>query len=266
MKRIYCIILSLCLMLTSAAGMAFADEHPDRLNLEDEDGDGLILIPVGIGSMDMHGSYKGRMLIVLDPSRVVLGVDKRNPGQAALTLEEYAAQYGAAAVISGGKEENQQAATAFVSEGELLNAEKSIEGFAGFDADNVLQLGFADVTELTESNIRDGVACGPMLVVNGERSDEQSLDSGVNPRTAIGQREDGAVLLLSVDGRVAESLGATYKDLAEEMLSFGAVTACVLASGSAAQMWTDGEYVSTLTSANGEPRPVPTAFVVLKTE
>ena len=262
-------------LYTNGEVSLIADAGAVQKAYEDEDGDGLILVPVGIGvkidpatgSVDMSGSYRGRMLIVLEPSRVVLGIDTENPEQAALTLGEYAARYDAAAAISGGKaDENQQAATAFVSAGELYNAEKSVEGFVGFDADNVLQVGFAEASELAERNIRDGVACGPVLVVNGEMVDDPSLESGVNPRTAIGQRADGAVLLLSVDGRVVESLGATYKDLAKEMLSFGAVTACVLSSGSVAQMWVDGEYVSILTSANGEPRPVPAAFVVLKTE
>lgn len=274
--HILSLLVAMALVLSFSVP-AFADEQSDRLNLIDEDGDGLILVPVGIGSKidpftgspDMRGSYKGRMLIVLDPARVVLGIDTENPGQAALTLEEYAAQYDAVAAISGGKAENnqmQQAATAFVSAGTLFNAEKSIEGFVGLDTDNVLQVGFTDVSELAERHIRDGIACGPVLVENGEITDDTSLESGVNPRTAIGQREDGAILLLSVDGRVVESLGATYRDLAEEMLSFGAVTACALVSGSTSQLWVDGEYVSTPTSSNGEPRPVPTAFVVLKAD
>ena len=87
--------------------------------------------------------------------------------------------------------------------------------------------------------------------------------SGVNPRTAIGQRSDGAVLLLVIDGRQVISMGATYQDLVDIFLEYGAVNACNLDGGSSTLMWFDGGYVNNCASVVGI-RPVPTTFIVLK--
>ena len=90
-----------------------------------------------------------------------------------------------------------------------------------------------------------------------------NLLSGVNPRTAIGQRADGAVLLLVVDGRQAYSLGATHNDLVDIMLEYGAVNACNLDGGSSSMMWFEDGYVNHSASLIGI-RPLPTAFLVQK--
>ena len=87
--------------------------------------------------------------------------------------------------------------------------------------------------------------------------------SGVNPRTAIGQRSDGAILMLVIDGRQVISLGATMEDLVDIMLEYGAVNACNLDGGSSSLMWFEGNYVNNCASVIGI-RPVPTTFLVLK--
>ena len=100
-----------------------------------------------------------------------------------------------------------------------------------------------------------------MLVSNGVPSDVSN--SGVHPRTALGQRSDGAVLLLVIDGRQAISLGATYQDLVDVFLEYGAVNACNLDGGSSTLMWYNGSYVNNCASVVGI-RPVPSTFLVLK--
>ena len=84
---------------------------------------------------------------------------------------------------------------------------------------------------------------------------------GVNPRTAIGQRADGAVLMLVIDGRQVHSLGATYLDAAEVMLAHGAINACNLDGGSSSVMYYNGEYVNSPSSASGVSRYLPNAFL-----
>ena len=100
-----------------------------------------------------------------------------------------------------------------------------------------------------------------MLIANGEPCELNQ--SGVNPRTAIGQRSDGAILLLVIDGRQVSSLGATFEDLTEIFLSYGAVNACNLDGGSSTVMYYQGEYINQSASLLGY-RPVPTSFLVLK--
>ena len=93
--------------------------------------------------------------------------------------------------------------------------------------------------------------------------DEGYLASGLNPRTAIGQRSDGAILMLVIEGRQPNRLGATMTDLAQIMLDFGAMNACNLDGGSSSMMWYDGRYINNTASVIGI-RPIPTSFLVLK--
>ena len=47
-----------------------------------------------------------------------------------------------------------------------------------------------------------------VLVVNGEAVEVNGSGSGLNPRTAIGQREDGSILLVVIDGRQRKQSGS----------------------------------------------------------
>ena len=76
-----------------------------------------------------------------------------------------------------------------------------------------------------------------MLIVNGEVNLEAyNNKSGFNPRTAIGQRADGAVIFVCIDGRQAGSLGGTYADIINIMQEYGAVNACNMDGGSSSVM------------------------------
>ena len=87
--------------------------------------------------------------------------------------------------------------------------------------------------------------------------------AGLNPRTAIGQRSDGAILLLVIDGRQVISIGASLWDLVDIFQKYGAVNACNLDGGSSTLMWYQGDYINNCASVIGI-RPVPTTFLVLK--
>ena len=124
-------------------------------------------------------------------------------------------------------------------------------------------MGYDYYSVLMENGIRDAASFGPILVMNGEIAGDIS-GSGVNPRTAIGQRADGAVLMLAIDGRQTHSIGATYEDVAEIMLDYGAVNAMNLDGGSSTCMYFEGEYVNQCSAYGGRPRPLPTSFLITK--
>ena len=142
---------------------------------------------------------------------------------------------------------------------------------AGFTRDNKFFMGNITLNEAINTyGIRDCVYTahntGPFLVMNGEAlinevPDSATYGGGKNPRTAIGQRADGSVLLLVVDGRQADSLGATFKDLAYIMLEYGAVNACAMDGGTSSQMVYNGEILNHPYSPTG-PRKCPTAWLV----
>ena len=87
------------------------------------------------------------------------------------------------------------------------------------------------------------------------------METGINPRTAIGQRADGAVLMLVIDGRQMHSVGCSFGDVRDVMIDFGAVNACNLDGGSSTVMYYNGEYVNSPSSASGTSRTLPNAFL-----
>ena len=236
---------------------------PDAWGLVDEDGDGIIVDRVyGEG-------YNGYMLIVLDPSRVILGSVPSSYGSRGYTVEKMVEKFDAVAGINAGGFYDPNGTgngsipdTTVVFEGTIYYDKLgNRSGFVGIDSNHILHVGDFTDKELVEKDIQYGVSFGPILIANGEICD--GLESGVNPRTAIGQRSDGAMLLLVIDGRQASTLGATYSDLAEVFADYGAVNAYNLDGGSSTVMWYQGEYINSCSSVKGV-RPVPTAFVVLK--
>lgn len=236
---------------------------PDAWGFVDEDGDGIILDPVkGEG-------YSGYMMIVLDPSRVILGSNPSTYGSRGYTVEEFVQMYDAVAGINGGafQDENGMGTGAYpeglvVYEGQTYNWGVK-QGFAGIDDKYILHVGCQSLEDAVAANIQYGASYGPVLVQNGQMTSDDTLESGLNPRTAIGQRSDGAFLLLVIDGRQVISLGATYLDEAEIMLRYGAVNAINLDGGSSSMMYYNGAYVNNSASVVGI-RPIPTSFVVLK--
>lgn len=236
----------------------------DAWGLIDEDGDGIIVEEVkGEG-------YSGYMMVVLDPSRVIVGSVPASFGGRGYTVEEMVNHFDAVAGTNAGGFHDPNGSgngsipnTMVVFEGKVHYAQFGTrKGFVGFDSNHVLHVANKITeAEIKEKDIQYGVCFGPVLVSNGEPCD---IDiSGVNPRTAIGQRSDGAILMLVIDGRQVISMGATMQDLVDIMLDYGAVNACNLDGGSSTLMWYQGDYVNNCASVIGI-RPVPTAILVLK--
>ena len=237
----------------------------DQWGLIDEDGDGIIV-------QDVKGQgYSGKMMVVLDPSRVIMGSVPSSFGYRGYTVAEMVQYYDAVAGINAGGFYDPNGSgngsipdTMVVFDGQIYYAESGVSmGFVGFDENYIMHVGKPSMNDIIEKKIQYGVCFGPVLVSNGQVHNPEQLVSGVNPRTAIGQRSDGAVLLLVVDGRQVSSLGATYMDLAEIFLSYGAVNACNLDGGSSSVMWFEGDYINSPSTFVGI-RPVPTTFLVLK--
>ena len=236
----------------------------DKWGYVDEDGDGLILVPVA------GESYTGYMLIVLDPTRVVLGFSPEDLHIRGYTVAEFAEKFGAVAAINGGGFQDPNGfgdgstpEHLVVKDGKMYCGELGIGyGFVGLDDKGILHVGLESAEDVEAKNIQQGCGYGPILIANGEPLSDDVLSSGLNPRTAIGQRQDGAILMLVIDGRRATSLGASYKDEAEIMLAFGAVNAGNLDGGSSSLMWMDGNYVNHTAAVIGV-RTIPTTFLVM---
>ena len=238
---------------------------PDAWGLVDEDGDGIILESVtGEG-------YVGYMLVIPDPSQVILGSVPTSYGARGFSVEEMVKNFdGLAGINAGGFYDPDGTGngsipdTLVVYEGKTYYAGYGVgNGFVGLDSNHILHVGKLTKEEIEARDIQYGVCFGPVLISNGEVVLAENNVGGLNPRTAIGQRSDGAILMLVIDGRQVTSIGATYRDLVDIFLEYGAVNACNLDGGSSSMMWYGDSYVNNCASVIGI-RPVPTAFVVLK--
>ena len=267
--------------------------------LEEEIDDSLIdtnssLDKNGIELVEIKGgTYLAKMIIVNDPSRVkVATIYNGSWKEYGVTLDKLVDDADAFAGINGGLyySSGNKGGTPMglvVRDGKIeYNNPSGIRGLylVGFNEDNLLKIidlngkNKSDVEKvIKDEKIRDAVAFQEeasdsnnhfvKLIINGEMRETKGNGSGANPRTAIGQRKDGAVLLLVTDGRGANGhLGATAADLIEIMNEYGAVNAANIDGGSSSSMYYDGKYEMTsvtLYYSNSSWR-LPDGFVVEK--
>lgn len=128
----------------------------------------------------------------------------------------------------------------------------------GVNADALASLRLGDHVTLTQtlgSNLADAattvVSGGPLLVENGRvnvrTAEEQiapDIARGRAPRTALGLKQDGTLLLLVVDGRSSASAGMTLMELAQYFVKLGAVSAVNFDGGGSSEMVINGKIVN----------------------
>lgn len=86
-----------------------------------------------------------------------------------------------------------------------------------------------------------------------------------HPRTAVAKLKDGKFLMITVDGRQpAVSVGMSLHELAEYLLSLGAVDAMNLDGGGSTTMFLDGRVVNTPSDREGERKVGDAILVTLR--
>lgn len=246
----------------------------------------------GIKIEEISGNtFFAKMLIINDPTRVKLATTY--PWQEyGVELGKLVEQNNAIAGVNGGLylstgNKGGRPLGVVVCNGEIqLNQPNGYAGLQliGFDEQNILRIinlegkNAKQIEEIIKTEkIRDAVTFQEessdsnnhfvKLIINGEERQVDGKGSGANPRTAIGQRADGTVLLLVTDGRGASGhLGATAADLIKIMKEYGAVNAANLDGGSSSSMYYNGKYEMTSVTfyyANSSWK-LPTGFIVEK--
>lgn len=254
------------------------EKYPDGIRIESYSGD----------------TYNAHIMIVKDPSQVYMGISTEKfstsiPGK---RLNAVIEEEGALAAINAGAFNDDGTASASVGScplGLVMSGGKCVwtsgkqpglEGFAGFNTDNILVVSKTNLSqsEAEQLNIRDGCCFGPALIINGEINGEAyNNNSGLNPRTAIGQRADGAVIFVCIDGRQTSSMGGTYADIIDIMVEYGAVNACNMDGGSSSIMYyrdTYGRYgeagqvqmINNYSLLQSQPRRMPNYWLVRAAE
>ena len=249
--------------------------------------------PDGIRIEKVAGdTYNAHVMIVRDPSQVYLGISTKEgfstsiPGK---RLNVAIEDESAIAAVNGGAFNDDGTTGSYVgtlpaglvySEGACVwttgTPPNGITGFAGFTEDDVLVVHQDNLTksQAEELNIRDGCCFGPVLLMNGEINMEAyNKTTGLNPRTAIGQRADGAVIFVCIDGRQPSSAGGEYADVIDILVEYGAINACNMDGGSSTVMMyrdTYGLYgeagqvqmINSYSLLQSEPRRMPDFWMV----
>ena len=219
--------------------------------------------------------YDGYMAVIYDPSRIKT-VYTSKLGTTGEYLTKMAQDNDALIAINGGgfEDPNYLGNGAIplgitFSNGKLITSEtyKGQGGLIGFTQDDKLVLGKMTVEQAKKQKIRDGVTFGPFLIVNGKASSVSGNGGwGTAPRTAIGQRQDGIVIFLVVDGRTVKRPGATMKDLIEIFERYGAYNAANLDGGTSSAMVVNNKIINDPVDQSGSHRTryISTAFILTK--
>jgi len=113
------------------------------------------------------------------------------------------------------------------------------------------------INDLINMKVMEALTFSPTLVVNGLPYISATTVMGVNPRTAIGQRKNGDIIFLAIDGRQAFELGAGLKDIQQVMLDLNAENAMCMDGGASTTMYYKGEIINNPSNMLGE-RSMPT--------
>ncbi|WP_183279995.1 phosphodiester glycosidase family protein [Clostridium fungisolvens] len=213
--------------------------------------------------------YKGYLLIVKDPKRIELGVTK-DLTKFGVKLDDMSKENDAVGGINAGgfEDENGQGnggtpTGIVVKDGEILYKTKSDSySIVGFNKQGILILGNYSLSQIKELDLKAAVSFEPFLIVNGKTTIKSGNGGwGLAPRTVIGQRKDGTVLMLVTEGRKLTMPGATLKDVQDIMLKYEAYNAANLDGGSSSTIYWDNKVLNDPSSMDGV-RFIPTAFLI----
>lgn len=217
--------------------------------------------------------FKGFLLEIPDPKRIEVATAE-NMDEKGDTTSGIAKRHDAVAAINaGGFYDANGTGTGrspygfIIHDGRFLLGQNSLDAevneFVGFNEAGNLIAGTYSKGEIIQMGAKEGISFGPALIVNGEKMITDGDGGwGVGPRTAIGQRKDGTVLFLVIDGRQpGYSVGATLRDLQNILYEEGAVIAANLDGGSSSTLYLNGNVVNKPADLLGE-RMIPTAFIV----
>jgi exopolysaccharide biosynthesis protein len=220
--------------------------------------------------------YSGYLAAIYDPSKIHTLVTSKigSSGQYLTTMAKN--NKAVVAINGGGFDDPNYSSNAAnplgitYSRGKLMTSYyyAGAGGIIGFDTNDKLVLSSKCTEQSAKAlKIRDAVTCGPFLIVNGKASGVVGNGGwGTAPRTAIGQRKDGIVLFLVVDGRTVKRPGADMDDLIEIMQNYGAYNAANLDGGTSTAMTVNYELINDPVDSSGAHRTrfVSTGFGLIE--
>ncbi|HEX9060512.1 MAG TPA: phosphodiester glycosidase family protein [Clostridia bacterium] len=217
-------------------------------------------------------TFDGKMMIIDDPTRIQIGYSSKMPVSGETTSAIAKRMNAVAAINAGGFMDIGMTGTGGAPMGFIIHdgnvvynqikSESEKQDTVAMTRDGMLIVGSHSISQLKSYGVKDGVSFGPPLIVNGKKTIKDDGGWGLAPRTAIGQRSDGTILMLVIDGRRFGSVGAYLRDVQDILYDFHAVNAANLDGGSSTTMYYNGNIINKPSDALGE-RMVPSVFVVM---
>lgn len=216
-----------------------------------------------------NDKYKGYILTIKDPKRITLGVPD-TLGKTGKKLEDIIKQEGAVAGINaGGFQDDNGHGNGGKPLGVIIHNGKVLYGnenekyeLVGFNEEGVLILGEYTLEEMRGLGIKEAITFFPFLIVNGQPTIKTGNGGwGIAPRTAIGQKRDGTVVMLVIDGRQITSIGATLKEVQDIMLKYDVYNAVNLDGGASTIMYFRDKIINSPSSLSSG-RELPSAFII----
>ena len=220
--------------------------------------------------------YKGYLVAIYHPEKLKV-ITTKYLGQTGQYLTKMATEQKAVLAINGGGfYDPNYSSNGGIPQGTVIKNGKIVSernysrsgGLIGFTKDNKLTL-LKDTNgkNALKKGIRDAVTFGPFLIVNGKSAFVKGNGGwGTAPRTAIGQRKDGIVLLLVIDGRTLKYPGADMGDLVEIMDDYGAINAANLDGGTSSNLVINNKLINDPIDGSGRhaTRPIATGIALFK--
>lgn len=215
-------------------------------------------------------TYRGKIMFVKvkDNKKIQIALAKNGLGSVE-TTSSMAKRTGAIAAVNGGGFFNkplkgQQKNFPFhitIHNGQLISELEPKRVAIGISSEGKLVVDKnATPEQLIQRGVTEVVSFGPILIENGQATKETHRSP--DPRSAIGQKQDGTFIFIVVDGRRNYwSAGISLFELQQVMLKNGAWTAVNLDGGGSATMVFKGKILNHPSDFTGE-RPIATSIVI----
>lgn len=198
------------------------------------------------------GISKGYLIAIYKPTKVSLIRAKNfNVGRYGEQVTTMCNRYNASVCINGGGFKDDTGRGSDIPLGYVIDEGKIVWPSNGWDSRTGNLIGFNDEGKLLllanstgtaalEAGMTNGLEFGPFLIVNGKPLEIVGDPWGKSPRVAIGQRKDGVILFLVIDGENYID-GASLQDTVDVLMKYGAYNAANLDGGHSSSLSINGK-------------------------
>lgn len=264
----------------NSKGLTTGLKEREKIAIEHKDftKEGLVVTVEDVSETFSDHYYKGKLMTISNPLNVKIATPKGSQGNDfGEQIHVMAKREGAiGAVNANGFNDPNGVGNGGEIMGISIQNQKVISDSGGKDTkdyiggitgEGLFVTGFYSPNELLEMDMKEVAGFRPQLIVNGEKMiTEGDGGWGYGPRTIMGQKEDGSIVFLVIDGRQTHSIGASMKDCQDFLYKKGVINAIAMDGGSSSSMYFRGDNITTPSSKGNIPRYLPNAWVVVPKE